>query len=133
MPAPPPPLVRRFDHLDAWPDVTADDLAAFDAYIREWTAHLGVRLPLFVLACLLLWWPLDLAIAPGADPHPPLLDRSVPAGAARDHANERLVRPQPDRRGRHNARSNAALATAAVHPDEAGGSASIAAVARVTV
>jgi signal transduction histidine kinase len=67
MPAPPPsPLVHRFDHLDAWPEATADDLAAFDAYIREWTAHLGVRLPLFVLACLLLWWPLDAAIAPDA-------------------------------------------------------------------
>ncbi|MBT9558793.1 MAG: hypothetical protein IV100_22370 [Myxococcales bacterium] len=54
----------RIEHLEPWPDVTTEDEAAFTHYARELTVGYAVRATLVLAACVLLWWPVDLLVAP---------------------------------------------------------------------
>lgn len=64
--APIGPAPSPFQHLQDWPDATPDDHRAFDAYMRDWAAHIAMWLPLFFLGALVVWWPIDHLIAPDA-------------------------------------------------------------------
>lgn len=64
--AQPGPAPSPFQHLQDWPDATPDDHRAFDAYMRDWAGHIAMWLPLFFLAVLFVWWPIDHLVAPDA-------------------------------------------------------------------
>ncbi|MBT9558152.1 MAG: sensor histidine kinase [Myxococcales bacterium] len=57
------PLLR-IEHLEPWPDVTPEDETAFTHYARELTVGYALRATLVLVVCVLLWWPIDLLVAP---------------------------------------------------------------------
>ena len=57
------PLLR-IEHLEPWPDVTPEDEAAFTHYARELTVGYALRATLVLVVCVLVWWPVDLLVAP---------------------------------------------------------------------